>query len=447
MTCCGLIISGSVASLRVEREFMRARRFCFVALLAIGLSACGSPADRGPADGVPSDSSSKGPAEKGKPERVPHDPPESFTARGAVALPPEATAGRTNLLGDVRDLAVALHRTSAYVASADRMQTVDLTTGKVVAVARPRAEALGEDDDATAPLVSADGSLVVTPFVTRQPGAGTQSPSMELEVVATTPETGKAAWSTSLKIPRAWAQRDNSTPEAHVVGFAGGNVIVTVYTGYNAATAGIDIATHQVRWTAQNIRTRAVTAEAAVGVDILGGFGPDQLVGADPATGKEKWRTEKSIGDTTVESAGPSLVRVRGYADDGGARFDRLLKPGTGKVQADVPEGLDNLSCPFDQAKTLVCASQNRLVALDSTSGKELWRLEDDQADGRFAPDVTASWHGRIYARASSTTAVALDARTGKDRPAGLDVAPVLVNEYQGLVLVDRELLAYPTGG
>ncbi|MFD5284729.1 outer membrane protein assembly factor BamB family protein [Streptomyces rubrogriseus] len=442
-----MIISGSVASLRVEREFMRARRFCFVALLAIGLSACNSPADRGPADGVPSASSSKGPAEKGKPERVPHDPPESFTARGAVALPPEATAGRTNLLGDVRDLAVALHRTSAYVASAGRMQTVDLTTGKVVAVARPRAEALGEDDDATAPLVSADGSLVVTPFVTRQPGAGTQAPSMELEVVATMPETGKAAWSTPIKIPRAWTQRDSSTPEAHVVGFAGGNVIVTVYTGYNAMTAGIDIATHQVRWTAQNIRTRAVTAEAAVGVDILDGFGPDQLAGLDPATGKEKWRTEKYIGDTSVESAGPSLVRVRGYAGDEGTRFDRLLKPDTGKVQVDVPKGLDSLSCPFDQAKTLVCTSQSLLIALDSASGKELWRLEDGQADGRFAPKVTACWHGRIYARASSTTAVALDARTGKDRPAGLDVAPVLVNEYQGLVLVDGELLAYPTEG
>ncbi|MFD6798651.1 PQQ-binding-like beta-propeller repeat protein [Streptomyces cyaneofuscatus] len=442
-----MIISGSVASLRVERDFMRARRFCLVALLAIGLSACGSPADRGPADGVPSGSSSKGSAEKEKPERVPHDPPESFTARGAVALPPEATAGRTNLLGDVRDLAVALQRTSAYVASADRMQTVDLTTGKVVAVVRPRAEALGEDDDATAPLVSADGSLVVTTFVTRQPGAGTQSPSTELEVVATTPERGRAAWSTSLKIPRAWAEEDGSTPEAQVVGFAGGNVIVTVNTHYNAVTAGIDIATHQVRWTAQNIRTRAVTAEAAVGVDFLDGFGPDQLVGLDPATGKEKWRAERNQGSTTVESAGPSLVRVWGWAEDGGARFDRLLQSGTGKVQADVPEGLDNLSCPFDQAKTLVCASRSGLVALDSTSGKELWRLEDGQADGRFAPKATASWHGRIYARASSTTAVALDARTGKDRPAGLDVAPVLVNEYQGLVLVDGELLAYPTGG
>ncbi|MFC8002816.1 PQQ-binding-like beta-propeller repeat protein [Streptomyces olivaceus] len=442
-----MITSDSVASLRVEGEFMRARRFCFVALFAIGLSACNSPEDRDPADGVPSASSSKGPAEKGKPERVPHDPPESFTARGAVALPPEATAGRTNLLGDVRDVAVALHRTSAYVASAGRMQTVDLTTGKVVAVARPRAEALGEDDDATAPLVSADGSLVVTPFVTRQPGSGTQAPSMALEVVASMPETGKAAWSTPLKIPRAWAQGDSSTPEAHVVGFAGGNVIVTVYTGYNAVTAGIDVATHQVRWTAQNIRTRAVTAEAAVGVDILDGFGPDQLVGLDPATGREKWRTEKYIGETTVESAGPSLVRVRGYAGDEGTRFDRLLKPGTGKVQADVPKGLDSLSCPFDQAKTLVCTSQSLLVALDSTSGKELWRLEDGQADGRFAPKVTACWHGRIYARASSTTAVALDARTGKDRPAGLDVAPVLVNEYQGLVLVDSELLAYPTEG
>ncbi|NEA07168.1 PQQ-binding-like beta-propeller repeat protein [Streptomyces sp. SID10692] len=186
------------------------------------------------------------------------------------------------------------------------------------------------------------------------------------------PETGKAAWSTSLKIPRAWAEGDSSTPEAQMVGFAGGNVIVTVNTGYNAVTAGIDIATHQVRWTAQNVRTRAVTAEAAVGVDILDGFGPDQLVGLDPATGKEKWRAERNAGDTTVESAGPSLVRAWGWAEDGGARFDRLLKSGTGKVQADVPKGLDNSSCPFDQAQTLVCTSQSLLVALDSTSGKEI---------------------------------------------------------------------------
>ncbi|MEV8534721.1 PQQ-binding-like beta-propeller repeat protein [Streptomyces sp. NPDC051211] len=361
-----------------------------------------------------------------------------------MALPPEATDGRTNLLGDVRDLGVAMHRTSAYVASADRVQTVDLTTGRVVGVARPHGKALGEDDDATAPLLIADGP-VVTPFLVTQPGSGTQSSSTTLEVVAATPETGQVAWSTAVLIPREWAQRDSSTPKASVVGFAGGAVIVTVHTGYNAMTVGIDVTTHQLRWTAQNIRLGAVTARAAVGVDILEGFGPDMVVGLDPSTGEKKWRAENA-GSTSVASAGPSLVRVRGYAE-GGRHFDRLLNPDTGKVQADVPDGLANVSCPYDQAETLVCAVSSIIVALDSTSGKELWRLKDDQADGRSAPEVTASWHGRIYTRVSSTSAVTLDARTGKDMPTRPEVAPVLVNEYQGLVLVDRELLAYPTGG
>ncbi|WP_176743542.1 outer membrane protein assembly factor BamB family protein [Streptomyces agglomeratus] len=338
-----------------------------------------------------------------------------------------------------------MQRTSAYVASADRVQTVDLTTGRVVGVARPHGKPLGEDDDATAPLLIADGPVVVTPFLVMQPGSGTQSSSTMLEVVATTPETGKVAWSTAVLIPREWAQRDSSTPRASVVGFAGGAVIVTVHTGYNAMTVGIDVTTHQLRWTAKNIRVGAVTAGAAVGVDILEGFGPDVVVGLDPATGEEKWRAEKTE-SASVASAGPSLVRADGYAE-GGRRLDRLLNPDTGKVQADVPKGLESVSCPYDRAETLVCAASSIIVALDSTSGKELWRLKDDQADGRSAPKVTASWHGRIYARVSSTSAVTLDARTGKDMPTRPKVTPVLVNEYQGLVLVDGELLAYPTGG
>ncbi|WP_406083401.1 PQQ-binding-like beta-propeller repeat protein [Streptomyces virginiae] len=362
-----------------------------------------------------------------------------------MALPPEATDGRTNLLGDVRDLGVAMHRTSAYVASADRVQTVDLTTGRVVGVARPHGKSLGKDSDATAPFLIADGTVVVTPFLVVQPGSGTQSSSTTLEVIATTPETGEVAWSTVLLIPREWAQRDSSAPRASVVGFAAGTVILTVHTGYNAMTVGVDVTTHQLRWTAQNIQLGAVTAQAAVGVDIREGFGPDVVVGLDPATGQETWRAEKTA-STSVASAGPSLVRVRGYAD-GGQHFDQLRNPDTGKVQADVPKGLENVSCPYDQAETLVCAVPSSIVALDSTSGKELWRLKDGQADGRSAPQVTASWHGRIYTRVSSTSAVTLDARSGKDMPTGPKIAPVLVNEYQGLVLVDRELLAYPTGG
>ncbi|WP_405959352.1 helix-turn-helix domain containing protein [Streptomyces sp. NBC_00868] len=53
---------------------------------------------------------------------------------------------------------------------------------------------------------------------------------------------------------------------------------------------------------------------------------------------------------------------------------------------------------------------------------------------------------GRIYGT-TANGAVTLDARTGKDMPTRPEAAPILVNEFGGLVLREGDLLRYPAGG
>ncbi|MFD3717006.1 PQQ-binding-like beta-propeller repeat protein [Streptomyces sp. NPDC058674] len=92
-----------------------------------------------------------------------------------------------------------------------------------------------------------------------------------------------------------------------------------------------------------------------------------------------------------------------------------------------------------------MCSGPFAVVAVDPASGQQLWQLRDDQ-DGRKAPTVTAVWHGRVYGTAAGG-AVALDARTGRDMPTRPEAAPILVNEFGGLVLSEGILTSYPAGG
>uniref|UniRef100_A0AAU2VMK2 Transposase n=1 Tax=Streptomyces sp. NBC_00008 TaxID=2903610 RepID=A0AAU2VMK2_9ACTN len=61
-------------------------------------------------------------------------------------------------------------------------------------------------------------------------------------------------------------QAEEKSPQ--LLDFAGSNVVVIVVpvsTGYKAATVRIDIATHQARWTTQNIWMRAIARISGAG--------------------------------------------------------------------------------------------------------------------------------------------------------------------------------------
>ncbi|ARP72341.1 hypothetical protein LK07_24155 [Streptomyces pluripotens] len=150
----------------------------------------------------------------------------------------------------------------------------------------------------------------------------------------------------------------------------------------------------------------------------------------------------------SIVPAGPRLVRVSGKDYDRGHSYDRLVDAGSGRTVRTMPADLAGSECDYDDRSALVCsgmgAESQVAYGLDASTGKDLWRLPDQQAD-RIAPKVTAAWHGRVYGTTDHGS-VALDARTGKDLP-NPGIAPILVNESAGLAL-DQDgsnLIAYPT--
>ncbi|MEV7616139.1 hypothetical protein [Streptomyces sp. NPDC089799] len=224
------------------------------------------------------------------------------------------------------------------------------------------------------------------------------------------------------------------------VGAHAGVAVFSVYNEQYSVSYGIDLTTHQLRWTLPDVVIGAVAAGTAVG---LAPAESDKQViaGWEVGRGTERWRGEPST-DVSVQPAGPSLTRVRGYL--GPTRFDDLLVGDSGQVRQSLGPQMRGMSCMHDAAATLVCVDGFSVVALDAASGSQIWDLR--MGSGRIAPTVTTAWHGRVYGKVSKE-AVTLDALTGKDMPTRPEAAPVAVNEYFGLVLVDGRLLAYPNGG
>ncbi|MFD9453485.1 hypothetical protein ACFWBC_10390 [Streptomyces sp. NPDC059985] len=420
------------------------RPLALVLSLTAGLVAgCGPAADDAkPTGSVPPAASSPAPAE---PKLVAHDPPAWFDARGKVPLPEAATKGRTNLAGQVRgggtDLPVLLHDARAFVASPTGVQVVDLATGRTVGEEAARGDVLRSDAEGyTLPPILA-GAEVLTPFLMRTPASGTYAAGAVVEVVAVaTTAPHKAAWRTTVKLPE-WALQSNKVTVA-AVGAQDGTAVVTVVGDDNAVSYGIDTASHALRWTQPGLKAVAVGTKMVTG--LLDGEPLTPFpVGVDLATGTEKWRGEKTYA-AVMEGAGPATVRMSGQRPDG-SKADRLLDVTGGQVRAEMPPGLNSMTCTFDQAQTLVCAHAFAVAAVDPTSGQLLWSLKDGEGD-RKPPRVTAIWHGRVYGRGVGGP-VALDARTGADMPTRPEAAPLLVNAYVGLVLEDNRLSSYPAGG
>ncbi|WP_030200726.1 PQQ-binding-like beta-propeller repeat protein [Streptomyces sp. NRRL S-87] len=358
-----------------------------------------------------------------------------------------ATENRLNLMGDrMRGLPVAMHKTSAYVASSDRLQTVDLTSGRVRGTLHAQGVLLTSDDegDTDAPLVVTDGGagMVLAPFVLAERGTGTQSRTALLEVVSASAESGAKLWRMTVRLPD-WAPTANSVT-ATAVGAGEGTAVVTVHGNTDQSVSyGIDLATHELRWTVPALWAQGVATGMVVG--LLGtkdtSFMESVPAGFGLGTGKQKWQGSRKDYGLAMEAAGPSFVRLQSAT---GWSPGKLLRTDTGEPQA-LPAALTGLSCTYDEQATLVCGGPFAAAALDATSGRLLWQLKDGE-NGRNAPTITAVWHGRVYGKTGNGP-VALDARTGKDSPTQPEAAPILVNEYGGLALTDGKLLSYPAGG
>lgn len=79
-----------------------------------------------------------------------------------------------------------------------------------------------------------------------------------------------------------------------------------------------------------------------------------------------------------------------------------------------------NYTCLGDQANAVVCTGKDNnekleLLGLDDTTGKKTWGYTSESAN-RVIPDVTAAFHGIVYAQ-TDAQAVLMDAATGNDVP------------------------------
>jgi hypothetical protein len=79
------------------------------------------------------------------------------------------------------------------------------------------------------------------------------------------------------------------------------------------------------------------------------------------------------------------------------------------------------LICDYDAATSVVCTGKTgpqgiaTIIGLDDTSGKKAWGFTDESGN-RNVPDVTAAYHGVLYAQ-TEAQAVLIDAKTGADLP------------------------------
>ncbi|WP_171164424.1 PQQ-binding-like beta-propeller repeat protein [Streptomyces sp. I05A-00742] len=441
----------------MRRSGIRALATACAATAALTLlTACGGKDGDGPGkddgDGGPRSDARSVPA-----PRRSFDPPRAFDTASAVDLPKESYTGKVTIGGALAGRPpVVLHRTLAHIASADALQTVDASTGRVVSRVGPAREALKpassmfEASPVQPPAVveTAAVPVVVQPFLVKIPGKGTTAAGQAVEVVVADAVTGELKWRTEVPLPR-W--EDYSTPEVAVAGVDKGVAVVTATTGDHALTFALSIDTKKPMWQ-KEFAGVAVAGGVVAGPDPRGIGEKQRLKALDLATGEEKWSTKDDSYESSVRAASPTLLAFSGRDYGSGHGFLRFLDAASGDVRNEPKDDAPGPDCSYDGRSVTVCAGsrgQGPVVALDARTAKELWRLPDQGAN-RVAPTVTAVHHGLVYGRTANGP-VLVDALTGKDvdTKSPLGVAPVLVNGYTAVALDRRTdtLKAYRTKG
>ncbi|MFE1175386.1 PQQ-binding-like beta-propeller repeat protein [Streptomyces sp. NPDC058773] len=243
----------------------------------------------------------------------------------------------------------------------------------------------------------------------------------------------------------SWAGQ--SATQARVVATTKSTAVISVGNGEMGATYAVDLDSRKATWQNDKVAAAAVIGDTAVAVTSKDSV-RQQVIGLDiEHDGKRSWSKLDGY-ELTVRPAGPYLVAITGSDYNSGDSIGVLMKP-DGSKAAGLTGDSSSLTCHYDDASVTVCQTEEpRTLALDATTGKELWGLPE-KSGNRVAPTVTAAWHGLVYGTTSNGP-VALDAKTGADRSTSPGSAPVAVNEYTGVALDradHRTLIAHPATG
>lgn len=295
-------------------------------------------------------------------------------------------------------------------------------------------------DVARAPRLT--GGKVIGAFATKEEGIGTHADRRGITVVALDAGSGATLWTREITV----GADSDPTAVPQVVAADDRHVLVSSdapgYSETPPLSALLDTGTGRVLWTDPDFEGVDLERSVAVGVRDDGDF-----AGRSTTGGGLLWKRDLRLGEAQTSDPGPGLT----LADGTEAGGTLLIDPMTGATRLDSGDtSLDE--CRHDGRNTTVCTGSDgsgeaAVWGVDERAARVLWRLPDEPA-GRVAPEITAVWHGVVYAR--NHQALTLDARTGRDLRTDLGpVSPALVNDGYGLVYDDtsRAFDVYRTAG
>jgi hypothetical protein len=396
-----------------------------------------------------------------------YDPPIAFGTRG-TALPAPASVDMS--LDGIQDgpAPVALAGRTAFVATGAGLTAIDASTGRTIANVAPVDTVVSPPDSgsgaggAAPPAVVADlagRETVLVGYVVQQPGHGTASPSLAVEVDVLDARTADRLSVIVAPVPGEPSDLSGS-PSVTVLGEVDGVVVLSEGDsddGY--LTEAINLVDRKVLWQNQTFLGDVIAGTAVVGTrDSSGALGQGanggtfgvRLAGLDLRTGRRLWLGLGDLSDAQVVAGGGEEVLLNsGHFSTGGyvvAMVDAQNGSARTLTTGESPFETTPWTCVSDGVATDVCsadAEQTVAVAFDATTGRVLWQLPDKATD-RVAPTVTDAWHGVVYGTTASGPVV-LDARTGQDRNDSPGVAPIVVDGYAAVAGgAQNGLEAYP---
>jgi hypothetical protein len=384
-----------------------------------------------------------------------YNPPSTFDDGPGTTLPQAA---------DADPLPGVLNGFDAFLTTPDGLQVIDTRSGRLrtsvspltspsPASAGPAAELLDDGADPRPPLLAALGGrpTVIAAFGVRIAGHGTTVGHDGVRVIEVDAASYATVAAARIELPVSLTGQD-ALRDTWAVGLSGSTLVIGVELGPDRTPAGyaIDLAAGASGGpaggpadTATTWRLTGFSPQAMVGGVVVGAVadahGDARVAGVRPADGRQMWATA-GAGTLTATAwpAGPALIAVTSTESGTGRRGLTMLDAATGAVRS-TQDSQGGVSCRYDEQATTICyqalSGETWAAGFDATTGRRLWQLPDAAA-GRIAPRVSTAWHGVVYGSTSGGTdsgTVALDARTGTDRPAAPNVAPDLVNAYVGV--------------
>lgn len=416
----------------------KARRPGVVPIIAVGLVLTATGCGNSTSDNAQPPRHTTAPVTSSSPAVPLYDPPHQFSADPVATLNDAFHAVVSGTMvyyfGNTADQGIR---------SAD-IEGYDLTTGKTWQYTPPDVSFDGPEIPAGQPghllAVAAPGQALYYVGSVLQPGQGTQRSQFTAAVGSLAAQSGTSQWQVSLPLPSSYYQDDAFDPQQDVdltlIGADEHHLVVQAVGPDDSPPVVwvLDPATGRTMWTRSGFEAIGFGSDTVVAFPTATSpidFGKPEGLNAD--TGSVRWPAlATKVTDVGYAMVGPDLIELTEFAPLDSATY--LVKVNSGKLLTTLNDGAYK-TCLFNQVNTVVCPSDDSLIALDATSGHRLWSLPDPHAD-RISPALHVAYEGLLYAQGESA-GVILNARDGSDAVDNVSLAPDVVVPGFGLVLDD----------